>query len=195
LFAGLIWRITQSDNETAVSRSNESPAVEAVLLNPEPTASEEQSSSTPGRVKLPYERETSRRRIEADADKAIPETQRFSRVIVEDTGTVVADKLKIRFAEVEPLSLEAVCKNAQNSWPCGRSGRSALRRLIRGRTISCQGLTRIGENEVSGRCTVASTDINQWLVRYGWAKPLDASDKPYDSALEMARREGRGQWR
>lgn len=169
------------------------------MLSPESTASEEQSSSAPKRVKLPYERETSRREIEADADKAIPatqpESQRFSRVIVADTGTVVADKLTIRFAQVEPLSLEAICDSAQKSWPCGRSGRSALRRLIRGRTISCQGLTRIGENEVSGRCTVASTDINQWLVRYGWARPLDASGKPYDSALEMARREGRGQWR
>lgn len=182
-----------------MSRSNESPAVEAVLLNPEPAASDEQSSSEPRRVKLPYERETTRRGTDADANKTIPitlpEAQRFSRVIVEDTGTVVADKLTIRFAEVEPLSLEAVCDSAQNSWPCGRSGRSALRRLIRGRTISCQGLTRIGENEVSGRCTVASTDINQWLVRYGWARPLETSGKPYNSALELARREGRGQWR
>ncbi len=169
------------------------------MLNPEPTADEESSSSEPRRVKLPYERETSRRGNESDDDKAIPapqpETRRFSRVIVKDTGSVVADKLTIRFADIEPLSLEATCDSAQKSWPCGRSGRSALRRLIRGRTISCKNLTTIGHNEISGRCTVASTDINQWLVRYGWARPIDANRKPYDTALEMAHRERRGQWR
>lgn len=196
LFAGLIWRVAQPDIETAV---NEAPTVETVVINPEQTAQAEQSLSTPKRVELPYERETSRRGNEPEADKIVsathPKIERFSRVIVEDTGTVVADKLTIRFSEIEPLSLAATCEGAQESWPCGRSGRGALRRLIRGRTIACTELTRIGENEVAGRCTVASTDINQWLVRHGWARPRDATRKPYGAALEMARREGRGQWR
>lgn len=178
---------------------NQTPTVESVVANPEATAGHEQSLSTPKRVKLPYERETSRRgnvpKADNDISAKLPEAQRFSRVIVEDAGTVVADKLTIRLADVEPLLLEASCEGAQENWPCGRSGRSALRRLIRGRTISCRELKRIGENEVAGRCTVATTDINQWLVRYGWARPSDVTSKTYDAALDMARRERRGQWR
>ena len=42
----------------------------------------------------------------------------------------------------------------------------------------------VGDGEISGRCTVASVSINEWLVRYGWARPLEEQDEVMAAALE-----------
>lgn len=156
-------------------------------------------AADPQRIELPYARATARReaRLETEPEPPArePDVRRFARVVVEDTGTLKADKVTIRLIGLEALPLEARCDAGNGSWPCGRAGRGALRRLIRGRSVACTEVQEADEQEIAGRCTVANTDINLWLVRYGWARPRDDEGGRLGEALDTAQREGRGQWR
>lgn len=201
LFVMLMWRVFGTGDGVEVERSGTDPdvttgAVEQTV-EPQPRLDGAVKRET---IRLPYERETARLGDPAvaddpDANSAQPALQRFARVIVQDAGSVVAGKVTIRFEGLRPLALDARCDEGATSWPCGRAGRSALRRLIRGRTIACERIASLADGEISGRCTVASVSINEWLVRYGWARPLEEQDEVMAAALETARDEGRGQWR
>lgn len=195
----LIWRVLDSGDGAIADRSSDSLGITTGSIErpvePKPPSGK---ATKPTPIRLPYERETARLSdpsTEGTVETAPSTPQRFARVIVQDTGTVLAGKIIIRLSGLAPLALDARCEEGAGSWPCGRAGRSALRRLIRGRTIACEGIKRLSDDEVAGRCKVASVSINEWLVRHGWARPLDGQGEAMASALESARDEGRGQWR
>jgi endonuclease YncB( thermonuclease family) len=205
LFAGLIWHAAGPDSspQASTQMSVATPTPAAAPDEPsDPAPRSQWRAPAPRPLELPYARATSHLRDEASRDKAEPETastpepRRFPHIIAEDTGTLKSGEVTIRLAGIAPLGLDRRCGEGDAAWPCGRVGRSAVRRLIRGRTIACTELTETGAGTFTGRCTVAGTDIGEWLVRYGWARPTEpAAAEPYREALALARREGRGQWR
>ncbi len=120
---------------------------------------------------------------------------RFRRAIPLSSGTLKSGTMTITLAGLDALVADAKCKYASGkSWECGRWGKYALRRLIRGRSISCDVIEQVTENNVTARCTVAEIDINQWIVRRGWGRPLDGESEKYDVALKTAKDKKLGQW-
>lgn len=158
----------------------------------------EKPAEKQAKLRLPYDRNTKPETSPAKDEGRMQEplrTEPFRRAVAVTTGTLKAGEKTVILAGIEGLAADRTCplENGK-SWPCGRSGRAALRRLIRGRTVNCDVLEDIDENTVRARCSVGKTAIGKWVVRYGWALPGETASTELKMALETARTEERGQW-
>ena len=127
---------------------------------------------------------------------AEPERKRFFRVVVEDAGTLKSGKTTIRLAGLTAPAPEETCPDkAGGRWACGRRGRAALARLIRSKAIDCDIAERQEGGVAVARCKVGRVDINEWVVRRGWARLSEAAPERYAEALDKAKQDGRGIWR
>lgn len=167
-----------------------------------PTAALPEAAGAPAekqaKLRLPYDRNTNPETDAAQADEqeqAPLRTEPFRRAVAVTTGTLKAGEKTVILADIEGIAVDHTCalENGK-TWPCGRSGRSALRRLVRGRTINCDVLEDIDENTVRARCRIGKTELGKWVVRHGWALPGEAANTELKMALETARTEERGQW-
>ena len=125
-----------------------------------------------------------------------PEVKKYRRVIVQDAGTLLADKTRISLAGLNALELNTACRKSDNDvWPCGKRARRSLRRFIRSRSVQCTVVERLTAKSFTAQCTVGARNINQWVVRQGWAKPSDLASSTYEQSLENAKREQNGIWK
>jgi len=115
---------------------------------------------------------------------------------VQDAGTLLADKTRISLAGLNALELNTACRKSDNDvWPCGKRARRSLRRFIRSRSVQCTVVERLTAKSFTAQCTVGARNINQWVVRQGWAKPSDLASSTYEQSLENAKREQNGIWK
>lgn len=170
-------------------------ALESVLgppkISPPPTAKSKK------KLQLPYEANADSRAVALQKQQAVLARKqlRFRKAVPLSSGMLKSDEITISLAGLDALAADAQCTYASgNDWECGRWGKYALRRLIRGRTISCDVVERITENIVTASCDVAGVDINRWVVRRGWGRPSGEGDKKYDIALRAAKSDKLGQW-
>ncbi len=132
--------------------------------------------------------------VPAPPKKAKKVPKRFRRIVVADARTLQAAGMTIRLAGIVAPGLDETCGRTR-TWPCGRRARTALRKLIRARTIECAVTERISEAEIVSTCRVGRTDLAQWLAKQGWARPAAAAPAAVNKAAEEAKRKGRGLWR
>jgi endonuclease YncB( thermonuclease family) len=123
-----------------------------------------------------------------------PKPDLYARPAVEAAGLLRSGEATIRIAGIRAVAVDESCTGSKGKpWPCGVHGKSALQRLIRQRTISCEpGGVPDGNGGMARRCTVGGADIARWLVEQGWAVPDGRSD--LSAALETAKASRRGQW-
>ena len=134
-----------------------------------------------------------RRVAPAAAPPAPPPEARSERLfnpVIASAGIVIAGGQRIRLAGVDAPTFAERCGEGAAAWPCGRMGRAALRRFVRGRAIECE--IPAGGEEVPdpALCRVAGEDLSEWLVENGWATNVGA----YAAAEGAAREERLGLW-
>jgi len=89
------------------------------------------------------------------------------RPLVEDITTIVSGNKTVTIIGIKPLSTNETCKLEGKIRPCGMLARTALRGLIRGRTLKCKA-TKDDQNHATTSCKVGNIDIAEWLVKRGW---------------------------
>lgn len=116
----------------------------------------------------------------------------WKRPVVQSAAILLSEETTLKISGVTPLKLDEIClAGTDQQWPCGRFARTALRRLIRGRTIECDPVpTR--EKTITTACRIGSQDIGEWLVEQGWAKGLAGK---FDAQMEAAKDTKSGMWR
>ncbi|MGB7288198.1 MAG: thermonuclease family protein [Salaquimonas sp.] len=115
----------------------------------------------------------------------------FPKPLVLSAGEFKSKEIVVSLLGIEPLARTKTCSSAQGEWPCGNFAKSALQRLVRSRTISCEGEV-VGSGKYSGKCQIGKTDLAKWLVEQGWATTKNAELLPM---LEKAKRAKKGLWR
>jgi endonuclease YncB( thermonuclease family) len=117
-----------------------------------------------------------------------PRTERLFSAIVVAAGRIRAREQDIHLAGLVAPDFQARCGEGEAAWPCGRVARAALRRFVRGRAIEC--VVPPGAEAVPERadCSVAGTNLSEWLVAQGWAR----KDGDRYAALEERARERQG---
>lgn len=126
----------------------------------------------------------------------VPEVKTYRRVIVHDSGTLLADKTRISLAGLKPIEHHTMCQKApKKTWPCGKQARLSLQRLIRSRSVNCTVVERQSKGSFTAQCAVGKRNINQWVVRQGWAKPYDLASAIYGQSLQKAKNERNGIWK
>jgi endonuclease YncB( thermonuclease family) len=123
-----------------------------------------------------------------------PKPDLYARPTVEAAGVLRSGETSIRIARIDAIAADESCAGSDGRpWPCGIHARTALQRLIRQRTISCDpGGVPDGSGGIARHCAVGGVDIGRWLVEQGWAVPDGRDD--LSGALQAARESKRGQW-
>jgi endonuclease YncB( thermonuclease family) len=114
-------------------------------------------------------------------------------------GTVLSgDRLRVSGKEVKLAGIEAphaaqpCFKENGRRWECASSARSALRKLVRGRTVSCELKDAAAEGLAVAHCRSGSEDLAAQMVRSGYA--FASSEGLYASEEEAARKDKSGIW-
>ncbi|MBJ3776352.1 hypothetical protein [Acuticoccus mangrovi] len=135
-----------------------------------------------------------------------PQPERYRLVVVESAGLIDARTHFIKLAHIEAPAADASCSHADGAkWPCGRRARTALRRLVRRRAIDCLDLAAVAAQQAgkplpaptreetrAETCTVAGTDLAEWLVEQGWATPTADAPEGWQAMHRTAVEEERG---
>jgi endonuclease YncB( thermonuclease family) len=127
--------------------------------------------------------------IRREEPKQKPKLDEWIRPQILGAGILESQGKRIVIAGVDPLVPGSICrKSAEPAWPCGNLARTAMRRLIRLRTIACNPVEDAGDNsELVTRCEISGYDIGAWLVSQGWATALAGSGyEPMESEAREA---------
>lgn len=99
---------------------------------------------------------------------------------------------EIRLYGIDAPEYRQSCKDrAGQEWPCGRDAMRALKHTIGGRDVACEIRDTDRYDRLVAVCKSGSLDLNQEMIRQGWAVSFGA----YGSLEAEARRNRRGIWR
>ncbi len=135
-----------------------------------------------------------------------PEPTLYRLVVIEDADTINLRTRTVQLAHVRAPDADATCATASGGdWPCGMRARTALRRLVRRRALEClfASAAKAGAEEAAAtpasdgapleaNCTVAGTNLSEWLIEQGWAKPAGDAPEALKSLASEAEAAGRG---
>lgn len=114
-----------------------------------------------------------------------------------DGDTVDIGATRIRLLGLDAPESDQICLDAKNaSWTCGIAAREALKEKSAGRLWTCdlrKKPDRWGRR--LGTCFVDGENIEQWMVRQGWAlSAVKYKPHPYDQDEISARDECKNLW-
>lgn len=101
---------------------------------------------------------------------------------------------RIRLFGIDAVEAAQTCTLQGEPWNCGRAARMALERLTEGRTLVC--LVRdMDRSRYVAECRADGIDINDRMVRRGWAVAYTRYSTSYVAAEAEARTAGLALWR
>jgi endonuclease YncB( thermonuclease family) len=110
--------------------------------------------------------------IVATLSGAIPASARDIRGLpkIQNAELISIASARIRLAGIDAPSLQQLCLDAKGAhWACGVAARNALMQHAGKRPWDCH-ILRVGHHgRFLAACKVDGEDIQQWLVRNGWA--------------------------
>ncbi len=114
---------------------------------------------------------------------------------IRDGDQFTINGARLRLAGIDAPSIDQLCLNAQGErWTCGVAARDELVRHVGEKVWTCAPVRtdRFGRSVV--RCNVDGEDIQQWLVKSGWALAYLQYSKAYEPDEKDARAAKAGLW-
>lgn len=119
-----------------------------------------------------------------------PEETILHRPMADAAGHFTAQGYRISLAGLVVTDVEQTCDGAGGEWPCGVHARTAFRRFLRGRALSCVVPPVPPEETLVIGCSLTGGDPAEWLVEQGWARA--EPNGPYAELEQAAREAHRG---
>lgn len=117
-------------------------------------------------------------------------------IVVEAANRLSTRRGMISLAGTQAIDEDAVCRlDDGRTPPCSILARTAVRRFVGQRLVSCVLTVRedAGEDHIAP-CTMGDTDLALWVVAQGWAFADGTADAQMLAAQSLARQEQRGLW-
>jgi endonuclease YncB( thermonuclease family) len=112
-----------------------------------------------------------------------------------DGDTIDINGQRVRLEGIDAPELAQTCESVTGqSWPCGRSAVSALKRLIGNKQISCDPRGQDKYRRVLAVCFADGRNINEAMVRDGFAWAFVKYSSEFASAEAVAREAKSGVW-
>ncbi|MGV4793229.1 thermonuclease family protein [Rhizobium sp. F40D2] len=124
------------------------------------------------------------------ASPAATKPMELARPAVENAGLLSFGEHKLQLAGIVPTPADKICGPAGRQWPCGMMAKTALRQLLRNRSIACDLDAAEWKETASAACRLGTQDLGAWLAENGWAEA--AAGSPLVAAAEKARQAGKG---
>jgi endonuclease YncB( thermonuclease family) len=86
-----------------------------------------------------------------------------------DGDTLVVAGERIRLEGIDAPELRQDCTAYGQQWACGRTSPEWLKEYLHGRQVECVGHARDRYRRLLAVCYVGGEDLNERLVREGWA--------------------------
>lgn len=112
------------------------------------------------------------------------------RVTVADGDSLVLNGTKIRLRGIDAPEYNQTCARGGETYPCGRQARGALQQLVRAGPVVCEGSEIDRYERLLAYCRAGAADMNQSMVRQGWA----VSHGAYETDEAEARKSKSGLW-
>ncbi|MGO8093835.1 thermonuclease family protein [Rhizobium leguminosarum] len=201
LGGGTAGEETMSAEETATAPADAAPEAgepatmsddraEMIARSAEPATSpapEPGDAVAPQPADVPQQAETPARQTASPAAKKPME---LARPMVDNAGILSFGERRLQLAGIVPTPVDRICGPADRQWPCGMMAKTALRLLLRNRSVSCDLETVEWKETVTTACRLGTEDLGLWLAENGWAEP--AAGSPLTAAAEKARQAGKG---
>ncbi|MBY5784434.1 thermonuclease family protein [Rhizobium leguminosarum] len=201
LGGGTAGEETMSAEETATAPADAAPKAgeratisddraEMIARSVEPMAPPSQTPSdavAPQPADVPQQAETPAGQTASPAAKKPME---LARPMVDNAGILSFGERRLQLAGIVPTPVDRICGPAGRQWPCGMMAKTALRLLLRNRSVSCDLETVEWKETVTTACRLGTEDLGLWLAENGWAEP--AAGSPLTAAAEKARQAGKG---
>ncbi|MBY3190290.1 thermonuclease family protein [Rhizobium laguerreae] len=205
LGGGTAGKETASAEETATAAADAAPEAgeratisddraEMIARSVEPTAPPSPVSGpvsgdggAPKSADVPQQAETP---AGATVRPAAKRTVELARPMADNAGILSFGERRLQLAGIVPTPVDRICGPAGRQWPCGMMAKTALRLLLRNRSVSCDLETVEWKETVTTACRLGTEDLGSWLAENGWAEPMAGS--PLTSAAEKARQAGKG---
>ncbi|NKL81143.1 thermonuclease family protein [Rhizobium leguminosarum] len=201
LGGGTAGEETASAEETATATADAAPEAgaratisddraEMIARSAEPAAP---SAPVPGDgaaskpADMPQQAETAAGETASPAAKKAVE---LARPMVENAGILSFGERRLLLAGIVPTPVDRICGPAGRQWPCGMMAKTALRLLLRNRSVSCDLETVEWKETVTTACRLGTEDLGAWLAENGWAEAAVGS--PLTEIAETARQAGKG---
>ena len=117
------------------------------------------------------------------------------RVSVIDGDTLEMHGKRIRLHGIDAPESGQQCKDVKgNTYRCGQMAAKQMSGYVSGKTVNCEILDKDRYGRFIARCLVNGTDVNELLVKEGWALAYRQYSKDYVSAEGQAQRYSIGLW-
>ena len=112
-----------------------------------------------------------------------------------DGDTIHIKSNKIRLHGIDAPETKQTCKIGNEEWYCGKQSTKELKKLINKQNVECV----INDVDIYNRyvaiCYVDEININQWMVKNGWAIAYRYYSKDYINEEEYADDNKLGIWK
>tara|TARA_B100000686_G_C16439722_1_gene786338 strand:+ start:97 stop:603 length:507 start_codon:yes stop_codon:yes gene_type:complete len=119
----------------------------------------------------------------------------IGKAIVIDGDTIKIEGKKIRLYGIDSPELKQLCRFKNNvNWYCGMEAKKALLDFIKNNTIKCLGTLKDKYKRIIGTCYLDKQDIQEWMVKHGWAIAYRKYSKKYIDSENFAKFNNLGIW-
>lgn len=112
---------------------------------------------------------------------------------VVDGDTLVVSGQHIRLDGIDAPETKQVCQR-DGDWRCGLAATEALKALIGTSEVRCKGSTKDRYKRLIATCWAGSVNLNEDMVRSGWAVAYRRYSTAYVPAEDEARGNKEGLW-
>ena len=117
------------------------------------------------------------------------------RVRVVDGDTIDMGRTRIRLYGIDAVEGDQSCTRPDKKrWECGRQARVELARFIAREPVTCRKRGKDKYGRTLAVCWTAAGEINDWLVRQGWAVAYTKYSPEYADAQAEAKAAQRNIW-
>ena len=114
---------------------------------------------------------------------------------IRDAKQITIGATRIRLNGIDAPSLDQLClNNAGERWTCGVAARDELMKHTDGKSWTCHELRSDRRGRQVAKCEVDGEDVQQWMVKNGWALSYVRVSHDYDADEKAAREAKAGMW-
>jgi endonuclease YncB( thermonuclease family) len=116
---------------------------------------------------------------------------------VVDGNTLDIGAQRVRLFGIDAPALDQLCQHGGQDYQCGRVARAALWNLVGGLEVSGEpaGASTARNGVMVATCRAGGIDLNEAMVRSGWALADRAGTDRYAALEAQAKQARRGLWR
>ena len=111
-----------------------------------------------------------------------------------DGDTIHINKNKIRLHAIDAPEKKQTCTLDKEEWFCGKQSTKELKKLVKDKIVKCKVNDIDIYNRFVATCFIDRIDINQWMVKNGWAIAYSYYSKDYITEEGFAKENMLGIW-